>query len=88
MPLPVLDGAMTGVLFWSATGWAPTAVLERVGPMMPTTFPCWMSVWNCCAPWVLSDWSSTIVRPSLAPLRPPWLISSSASRIAFFCCGP
>ena len=84
----MFDGAMTGVRFWSATGWAPTAVFERVGPMMPTTLPCWMTVWNCWAPCVLSDWSSAIVTAILAPLTPLRLISSWASRIPFFCCGP
>ena len=88
MPFPVFEGAMTGVFAASATGWAPTAVFDSVGPMMPTTFPCWISVWNCWAPWDLSEASSRTSTAILARLTPVLLISSTASRIPLRCCGP
>ena len=82
MPRPVFEIAMTGTPDCCATGCAPAATAESVGPRIAATLSCSMNLRNAVMPWSRADPSSSMMSCSFAPLIPPALLICSAEMAA------
>src|ERR1700682_3673739 len=89
MLMPVVLTARMGVFRLSASGWTPTAELDRVGPRSARSSSCWISFWASWVDCALSEASSFLVSAICAPRTPPeLLICLTASSAPFQLCGP